>query len=335
MQILIVTFLAAVALHFLVETPSKQLIAKIDPKPAHLLTFFLCLLFLQTAVLGLIFSRIQKNVQDEKVQKVALAKSKFICNEFRKFGSIFLTGDSHTEAWVEPFLELKKECNISSEYKHIWRSVSSYLTNLEDTELGAKYNYQSYRVEARNYLTKAHPNLTFFFSRTIQSYKLWYRNFSGISADSNRQEWEKLIRQAYFEFVPYALNFTTGVFMLEIPHAINEPEKCLKKIKNLHQQDWLKYATRCQESLEYDSGVEFMRKLFKELQQTYKRFHYIDLGPLIFHNQSDSFVFDSVDDGVLVWRNAGHISTKFAKKKLGVLAVEIIKQNIHLNSFTN
>ena len=200
--------------------------------------------------------------------------------------------------------------------------MSSYLTNLEDTELGAKYNYQSYRVEARNYLTKTRPNLTFFFSRTIQSYKLWYRNFSGISADNNRQEWEKLIRQAYFEFVPYALNFTTGVFMLEIPHAINEPEKCLKKIKNLHQQDWLKFATRCQESLEYDSGIEFMRKLF-------------NLGPLIFHNQSDSFVFDSVDDGVLVWRNAGHISTKFAKKKLGVLAVEIIKQNIHLNSFTN
>ena len=346
-QILIVTFLAAVVLHFLVETPTKQLIAKLNPKPVHILAFFLCLLFLQTAFLGIVFSscRSQKEAQDEPLALVNMQyesstnstdeKFYFLCNEFRKFGSIFLTGDSYTEAWVEPFLELKKECNISFEYAHMWESASPYLTNLEKTERDTTYNYQTYRVKAQIYLTKTRPNLTFFFTRTIQKVKLWYGNFSGISVDDNLLEWEKLIRQAYFEFVPYALKYTTGVFLLEHPHAINEPKKCLKRIKNLHKDDWLNYANQCQAELKYDSGIEVMRNLFKDLKQTYDRFYYIDLGPLIFHNQSSLFVFDSVSDGVIVWKNSAHISTEFARKKIGVLAEEIINQNIHTNTFAN
>ena len=148
---------------------------------------------------------------------------------------------------------------------------------------GKIYDVKPVRSKALNYIKTERPNITLFFSRSIHVYSMWNKNYSGVSAPGNFTAWKLMIRDAFLDFIPTILPYTTPIFAIEHPHTLENPKSCIKKLQNEYN-DWQNYTQKCNLTLEYDKGVKYLRDMLAELQETFIKIKFIELGSMLFRN---------------------------------------------------
>ena len=314
------TFSTATFLWHVIESPLTKKV-KIEKKSAlRVILFFLMLTALLPCILALILqtkTNAYHHINQDMTSKIMITANESAklsnCQLFSRYDSILIAGDSFARAWLQPFSAFRNQCNSSVEIKMVSNSATVYLRHYKSQNL---LNNRMIDAKALNnvtytYLESKRPKLTLFFSKSIHGAKMWYKNYT-IGAPIDFELWKTVIRKMFLDFIPYVSNYTTPVFVIEHPSTVYNPEPCIKRIRNTFGENWLSHTNECTMYLFYDRGVAYLREMFSEFKQKFHKFHYIDMGPILFgynctHKLKPVFV-----NGVQVFLDSSHLTPDFA-----------------------
>ena len=265
-------FVSTLLWHF-VEEPVSRLVRIERRNAKRIVSVFLMLNLAQTFMLSSILDINLENLKQagEKSYhpKIAAAQNLLsekrsemnsknetkanICNRLSKYGlSIYIAGDSYANAWLNSLNFYHNFCNISEEFIFHSKIGCPYLPleNAQGFENHAMINVRKENLKLYAHLEKK-PNLTLFFSRSIHTNKMWYKNEEPFCGCEDLEKWKTQLRKVFLDFLPYVFNYTTPVFVIEHPHPIDEkgnpssPSRCLKKLEYQFGKDWMKHTDRC------------------------------------------------------------------------------------------
>ncbi|XP_063710731.1 O-acetyltransferase OatA-like [Symsagittifera roscoffensis] len=250
--------------------------------------------------------------------------------------SLLIVGDSYAAHWKEVFLELHDACNIKANYGAFWKPGAPYFPVYMWKVAAGKPEYKEALKKDPNfianpaleYLKENKTDISLYFSRCLHNSDIQLTKDSPVvNGMKNLDGWKEMIQKAFPDFIERVSQYTTPVIMIMHQRPNGNPTECIKRLQN-QKQDLSNLTNACPITVNEEPGVSWFRDYLKELQKTYEKLLYIDMGQLFIGNFSRPTIISGLFEGVPVFKDGIHISKEFVFKKMPVLLEELRRQKM-------
>ncbi|XP_063725781.1 putative O-acetyltransferase SAR0937 [Symsagittifera roscoffensis] len=339
--ILFMTFMISAIVWHLVENPVKTHVSISEKNQSETLLVFIISTIVLAYFLHVFLGKNSVPALENSFGSIndqVIAPPKLTtCEKLAKFGSIFLAGDSYTQAWKSAFEKHRRSCKITYKYNAVVKGAALYLPISKQFDLRPKTfnDLSGFHSFINQYITQQRPNTTIFFTKHLHHAEMWYKNFERVSV-ADIATWKLLVRELYVDFISFVTKFTTPIFVIEHPHPENDdPRPCLKWLERKYGVgNFQNHSNECTIRIEYDVGVDYLHTLFSELKLKFKNFYFVDLGFVLFQTKSTNFKIPLIYNGVSTFGDPAHLGFDFVFQKFPDFIEELHRQMYSENGYS-